>query len=78
MSDSGTRPQIVQTLTEIVPSPQNISSISAYLAQIGRKGGLKGGPARAKKLSKKRLREIGKKAANVRWGKRRVAKRQKT
>ena len=37
---------------------------------LGRRGGLKGGPARAKKLSKKRLSEIGKKAAAKRWGKR--------
>jgi general stress protein YciG len=62
MSDSSKLP------TEVVPPPQNISSITTYLAQIGRKGGLKGGPARAKKLSKKELREIGKKGANARWG----------
>jgi general stress protein YciG len=53
--------------TEVVPSPQKVSSIKAYLSQIGRKGGLKGGPARAKKLSKQELRAIGKKGANVRW-----------
>ncbi len=34
---------------------------------LGRRGGLKGGPARAAKLSKKRLSEIGKKGAAVRW-----------
>jgi hypothetical protein len=43
------------------------TNIKAYLAQIGRNGGLKGGPARAKKLSKKKLREIGKKGADARW-----------
>jgi hypothetical protein len=32
-----------------------------------RKGGLKGGPARAKKLSKKRRTEIARKAAQKRW-----------
>ena len=36
---------------------------------LGRLGGKKGGPARAAKLSKKRLSEIGKKAAATRWGK---------
>lgn len=36
---------------------------------LGRLGGKKGGPARAKKLSKKRRSEIAKKAAAVRWGK---------
>lgn len=35
---------------------------------LGRLGGKKGGPARAKKLSKKRRSEIAKKAAQKRWG----------
>lgn len=35
---------------------------------LGRLGGLKGGPARAKKLGKRKLSEIGKKAARARWG----------
>jgi hypothetical protein len=34
---------------------------------LGRLGGKKGGPARAKKLSKKRLSEIGRKGAAKRW-----------
>lgn len=34
---------------------------------LGRKGGLKGGKARAAKLSKKRRTEIAKKAAAARW-----------
>ena len=34
---------------------------------LGRKGGLKGGPARAKKLGKKKLSEAAKKAAQARW-----------
>ncbi len=34
---------------------------------LGRLGGLKGGPARAKKLGKKKLSAIGKKAAQARW-----------
>ena len=34
---------------------------------LGRKGGLKGGPARAKKLGKKKLSEAAKKAAAARW-----------
>ena len=34
---------------------------------LGRLGGKKGGPARAKALSKKERSEIAKKAANVRW-----------
>jgi hypothetical protein len=31
-----------------------VESIKEYLARIGRKGGLKGGPARAKKIGAKR------------------------
>ena len=38
---------------------------------LGRLGGKKGGPARAKKLSKKRRQEIAKKAARTRWNKQR-------
>jgi len=34
---------------------------------LGRLGGLKGGKARAEKLSAKRRKEIAKKAANKRW-----------
>lgn len=35
--------------------------------ELGRRGGLKGGKARAKKLSAKRRSEISKKAAKARW-----------
>ena len=44
--------------------------ISEYLSQIGRKGGLKGGKARAAKLSAKKRKEIAQKAAQARWSKR--------
>jgi hypothetical protein len=36
---------------------------------LGRRGGLKGGPARAKALSAKRRREIAKRAIATRWAK---------
>lgn len=36
---------------------------------LGKLGGKKGGPARAKALSAKRRSEIAKKAAKARWGK---------
>jgi hypothetical protein len=36
---------------------------------LGRRGGLKGGKARAEKLSPERRREIAQKAVAVRWGK---------
>ncbi len=37
--------------------------------ELGRRGGLKGGAARAAKLSPEQRREIAKKAAAARWGK---------
>ncbi len=40
-----------------------------HAVALGRLGGLKGGKARAKKLSKKRRIEIAKLAAAARWGK---------
>lgn len=36
---------------------------------LGRKGGLKGGKARAEKLTPERRKEIAQKAANTRWEK---------
>jgi hypothetical protein len=38
-----------------------------HAVALGRAGGLKGGKARAKKLSKEQRREIAKKAARTRW-----------
>ena len=41
---------------------------NAAAVALGRTGGIKGGAARAATLSKARLAEIAKKAANARWG----------
>jgi hypothetical protein len=60
--------EIVRLSTESEGTSKR-SPISEYLAQIGRKGGLKGGPARANKLSSKKRKEIAKIAATARWGK---------
>jgi hypothetical protein len=38
--------------------------------ELGRRGGMKGGPARAAKLSPERRKEIAKMAAEKRWGNR--------
>lgn len=43
---------------------------------LGRLGGLKGGKARAEKLSPERRREIAQKAIQARWAKAKVAKEQ--
>jgi hypothetical protein len=55
---------------KIPDQTQAEAAISAYLSLIGKKGGLKGGPARAKKLNAEERRKIAEKAAKARWGKR--------
>lgn len=40
-----------------------------HAVELGRLGGLKGGPARAENLTKEELSEIARKAANARWSK---------
>jgi hypothetical protein len=50
------------------PSEEKPEKNPAAVA-LGRLGGLKGGKARAEKLSAKRRKEIAEKAANARWKK---------
>lgn len=52
---------------EIGPKIERIKDPAAVA--LGRKGGLKGGKARANKLSAARRKEIAKKAAKSRWKK---------
>jgi hypothetical protein len=49
---------------DLLPDGRDPAAVS-----LGRKGGLKGGKARAQKLSPKRRAEIAKKAATARWSK---------
>jgi len=56
--------QIVDLTTGEPPKEKNPAAVA-----LGRLGGLKGGRARAKKLSPKKRKEIAKKAALARWGK---------
>lgn len=56
--------QIVELTTEIPTKKKNPAAVA-----LGRLGGLKGGKARAAKLSPERRREIAKKAAQARWAK---------
>jgi hypothetical protein len=53
------------------PAASDQASKDPAAVALGRKGGLKGGAARAKKLGKKKLSEIGKKLAAARWAKKR-------
>jgi hypothetical protein len=46
----------------------NADGKNAAAVALGRRGGLKGGPARKAALSARRRKEIAKKAAAARWG----------
>jgi hypothetical protein len=61
--------QIVKLSTEESGVPKERDPVKEYLSKIGKRGGLRGGPARAKKLSAKKRKEIARKAARTRWGK---------
>lgn len=54
---------------EIDPIPKEDSGKNPAAVALGRLGGLKGGKARAAKLSARKRSEIAKKAAAKRWGK---------
>ena len=54
---------------EETPAEDTRSEVSKYLSKIGKVGGLKGGKARAKKLTPEQRRDIAKKAASSRWNK---------
>jgi hypothetical protein len=55
-------PQRVPSELNAVPVGKNPAAVA-----LGRLGGLKGGPARARKLSKEQRSEIARKAAEARW-----------
>jgi hypothetical protein len=62
--------QIAKLLTgEVQPEPPEPekSEVSKYLSEIGRKGGIAGGTARAQALSPRKRSAIAKKAATARW-----------
>ena len=51
----------------VIPESVRPGQKNPYASSLGRLGGLKGGPARAAKLSAKQRREIATKAARARW-----------
>jgi hypothetical protein len=51
------------------PDSEPEDPVKAAAALLGRRGGLKGGTARAASLTPERRREIAQKAAAKRWGK---------
>jgi hypothetical protein len=54
---------------EAPPEPEPETEKDPAAVALGRKGGLKGGKSRARKLSPEQRREIAKKAASARWQK---------
>ena len=64
-----TQSQTPQQNPVIQPSPPKTEKNPAAVA-LGHLGGLKGGKARAEKLSAKKRREIAKQAAQSRWANR--------
>jgi hypothetical protein len=61
---------IVDQVTGDAPPPEPpANGKNPAAVELGRLGGLKGGKARAVKLSAKKRAEIAKKAATARWGK---------
>jgi hypothetical protein len=48
------------------------SELREYLAKLGKKGGKKGGPARAAAMTPEQRSESARKAVTARWAKRKV------
>jgi hypothetical protein len=64
--------QVVAELTGTTPAPDDMQEddlLRAAAAALGRRGGLKGGQARAERLSSERRSEIARAAAQARWRK---------
>lgn len=59
--------RIMETIAEKTEEREIPPEVSAAAAALGRRGGLKGGPARAAALSGKKRSEIARKAAAARW-----------
>jgi hypothetical protein len=57
----------VNDATEETPEPENDDGKDPAAVALGRKGGLKGGRARAEKLTPEQRSEIARKAAGARW-----------
>lgn len=60
--------EIATSIMKAITDQEDIGKNPAAVA-LGRLGGLKGGKARAEKLSAKRRKEIAQYAANARWSK---------
>jgi hypothetical protein len=63
------QPLIEQEAAETAPPAVPTEGKNPAAVALGKLGGAKGGPARAKKLTKEQRSEIAKKAAQARWKK---------
>lgn len=61
-----------EVVRQSLEEPNQTESVTDYLAAIGRKGGLKGGKARAARLPASKRKAIAQKAAKARWSKKQV------
>ena len=68
MPERSRRPKDINKLAKSITDEATGDKNPAAVA-LGRLGGLKGGKARAAKLSAKKRKEIAKKAADARWKK---------
>jgi hypothetical protein len=59
---------VAEATGEVKPSPKPEREKNPAAVELGRKGGLKGGKARAEKLTPEQRSEIARKAARSRWG----------
>lgn len=59
--------QLAKSIVDEVTEGKQPSDKNPHAVELGRLGGLKGGKARAKKLTKEQRSEIAKKAAKARW-----------
>jgi hypothetical protein len=64
--------QLAEGVRSSTEEPKQTQSVTEYLANIGRKGGLKGGKARADRLPASKRKAIARKAAKARWAKKQV------
>ena len=59
-------PELTQTKSK--PKEKPLKQKNQAAVELGRLGGLKGGKARAAKLTQEQRKAIARKAANARWG----------
>jgi hypothetical protein len=69
--DEGSLPPLPQGASPISEATSEQPGKNPAAVQLGHLGGIKGGPARARKLTKQQRADIARKAAQTRWAKRR-------